>query len=209
MNALLQQLEVSKSHTLISKVSLVSCYGQSNCLLCRHGPSPSFRATFLRDMQLILRQSQHISNLTTLALPATLLCSTCCNEGFSAAAAHAELLQVLDAVVTHHRSLQKIAFLDVQRLDYCSYFAECCWTKPASHEQQVKERFERMGDRHQQRLLVQDVTRSDQQQDSDSEESGKRQLVWELKLGLLCTQGSVLNNQSGGGMWGVYGPETW
>lgn len=49
-------------------------------------------------MQSILLQLPQLPLLQLLALPAALLCSSCCNEGHGAAAEHAALLQTLEAV---------------------------------------------------------------------------------------------------------------
>uniref|UniRef100_A0A383VUZ7 Uncharacterized protein n=1 Tax=Tetradesmus obliquus TaxID=3088 RepID=A0A383VUZ7_TETOB len=90
---------MSSSSTLLGVVGQLRQVQRLELLLgaplSRHGPSPTHRASFLRDMQSILLQ---LPLLQLLALPAALLCSSCCNEGHGAAAEHAALLQTLEAV---------------------------------------------------------------------------------------------------------------
>lgn len=193
----------------------------------RHGPSPSFRATFLRDLQQIMQQLKQCTHLKALALPAALLCSDCCNEGFSAASAHAELLHTLEAFAAQQAGLQTLAFLDVQWPEFCSYFASSCWQCEVGHHKRISEQLEKLRDRQQQQQqwLQDDVIRDDQQQvDSTLDVShcsekdssrGSSRLVWELRIDPKCCGYDPIKHQSSaaerpnGGLWGVYGPDEW
>lgn len=85
----------------------------------RHGPSPTFRASYLRDMATILLQLPRLPQLQALALPAALLCSCCCDEGHGAAAAHADLLRAVEALAgaINSRALLKAALDTDQERD--------------------------------------------------------------------------------------------
>lgn len=120
---------------------------------------------------------------------------------------------MIEAVAARQKGLRKLAFLDVQWPDFCSFFAESCWREPATHQQKVVEQFEKLRDRQQQRQWLQDVITDDQQQVEDEGEKegtvSDSRLFWELKMGLVCSEGLCTDNASDRGLWGAYGPEEW
>jgi hypothetical protein len=182
-------------------------------------------------MQSILMQLPQLPLLQLLALPAALLCSSCCNEGQGAAAGHAALLQTLETVtgisssgrLTHPQqqqhdagsaaaarrsstvpSLQQLVFVDAQWPEHSSCYAEECWQHQQQHEQAIKQRFEALQERQHSNCSWQ------QQMGDESSDccAGDRDqdVQLQLHMGLVYGTGACLTNRSGDGVWGVYGP---